>query len=102
MVFDILNLFINRLSKKTIFVFDIIFFTLVGFFDFCLFLVFCNGEIRGFIFAGEILGFLLCRITLSKAYIPVALIILRFIKGAFLGGKTTCLRIFNKISKKAK
>lgn len=96
-VFDILNIFVSRLSKKGIFVFDIVFFVFVAFFDFCLFLVFCNGEIRGFIFAGEILGFLLCKLTLARAYIPVVFLIIKLIKRPLLRIKSVWIHIFEKI-----
>lgn len=100
--FDILTLCVGRLSKQVIFIFDILFFIFVGFFDFCLLLVFCNGELRGYIFAGEALGFLICKLTLAKVYIPLALIILRLIKRLFLGVKSAYLRIFIKIFKKGR
>lgn len=103
--FDILNITEQKatFSKKRVFIVDILYFLVVAFISFFLFLAFCNGEIRWFIFAGELIGFFLCKKTLSKLYTPIILIILSLVKRLFLLIKRLILRpvclFFYKISK---
>ena len=84
--FDIMNISGQQLkaSKSAVFAADIVYFTVVSFVTFCLFLVFCSGEIRGFIFVGEIIGFFLCKKTVSKLYTPIMLIVFSLLKRLFL------------------
>lgn len=83
--FDIMNTSMQQIktSKSAVFAVDMVYFTVVSFATFCLFLAFCSGEIRGFIFVGEILGFFLCKKTLSKLYTPIILIVFSLLKRLF-------------------
>ncbi len=107
LAFDLLNKFGEEFisSKALVFVLDILFFVTIGFVDFCFFLAFCNGEIRGYVFVGEIIGFYFCRKTLARIYIPVLLIAFGGVKRLCRG---VCSRLFapihsffEKIGKKA-
>ncbi len=50
---------ITKLSKKKYieFICDVLFWILIGFLEFILFLILTNGQIRGYIIFGELLGF---------------------------------------------
>ena len=54
--FDFLNLTEEffKASKIVFYISDVLFFVIVGFLNFCFFLAFTNGEVRGFVFFGEI------------------------------------------------
>ena len=84
-VFDVLNILEEKLalSKNAIFIADILLFICFAFFEFCFFLATENGEIRGFVFIGEIIGFFLCKRTLAMVYVPLILLILKAIKWLF-------------------
>ncbi len=81
-VFDILNIFEEKLhlSKAAIFIADILLFVGFAIFDFCFFLATENGEIRAFVFIGEIIGFFLCKKILAIIYIPAILLLFKAIK----------------------
>lgn len=105
-LFDILNIIEEKLyfSKAAVFVTDILLFTGFAFFEFCFFLATENGEIRAFVFVGEIIGFYLCKKTLAVIYVPLILLIIKVTKLMFY--RLYCLLIrpflkfFSKISKK--
>ena len=104
--FDLLCLIDTELSfgKITVAVLDILFFALLGFFDFCFFLVFCNGEIRGYVFVGEIIGFFLCKKLLKFFYMAVFYLFFKAAKIFFRAIKQYVLeppmKILEKISQK--
>ena len=105
-VFDIFNILEEKLrfSKIAVFIADVLLFTGFAIFDFCFFLATENGEIRAFVFVGEIIGFFLCRKTLAVFYIPSILLLLKAVKWLFY--KAYCIfirpvfKIFIKIRKK--
>lgn len=104
--FDFLCLLDTELSfgKVTVFILDILFFVLLGFLNFCFFLVFCNGEIRGYVFVGEVIGFFLCKKLLSFFYMAVFYLLFRIVKTIFRAIKKYVLappmKILEKISRK--
>ena len=53
-------------SKIAVFFTDIIYFLVISFVNFCFFLTRESGQVRGYVFVGEIIGFFLFRLTLSK------------------------------------
>ncbi|OJU15409.1 MAG: hypothetical protein BGN88_07825 [Clostridiales bacterium 43-6] len=81
-VFRILRLFAKP-EPVSVFIQDIIFSLICAFLTFGLLIVRCQGEIRWFIFGGELLGFLICRFTLSMLIISAADKIIRAIKAVF-------------------
>ena len=70
LVLDVYFALCNRIhfGKLTLFVSDIVLFSLIGVFDFLLFLAHCNGEIRLYVFLCQLTGFYLCRKTLSRLF----------------------------------
>lgn len=83
--FDMLSIAQEKLrfSKIAVFISDTLFFIFIAFFEFCVFLAGCNGEIRGFVFIAEIIGFFLCKKTLALIYIPLLLVIFKTTGRAF-------------------
>ncbi|MBO5200178.1 MAG: spore cortex biosynthesis protein YabQ [Clostridia bacterium] len=53
-------------SRVAVFLLDISFFFLAGLFTFLFLQVTCSGEVRGFVFAGELLGFFLTKRLISS------------------------------------
>ena len=99
--YDIGRIVRTRYRPGTICVFfiDILFFGVIGIFEFCFFLATCSGEIRGFVFLGNILGFVFCRATFSKIFIFICHFILGFLRKVFLFFERI---IFKPILKKGK
>ena len=88
LIFDITRFIIKRFSPSNtaVFIMDIVYFIVLGFSEFCFFLATTNGEIRGFVFIGNILGFALCRSLLSGVFLRVIGFlygIVEFVAGAF-------------------
>lgn len=85
LLYDLFRIF--RLSRNTsslgMFVEDVLYFVLCGFLTFCFFIVRCSGEIRGYVLLGELLGFLVCRCTLSAVLLCIAKYVYRFFKKLF-------------------
>lgn len=75
---------IIRLSRNTsavgVFFQDIIYFSISAFFTFCFLIVRCSGEIRGYVLLGELLGFLICRCSLSALVLTAAGSVHRFLR----------------------
>lgn len=69
-----------RMSAPAIFLVDVLYFIVISLFEFCFFLVRTNGEIRGFVFVGQLAGFLAARKTLSRIYGFLLLAIFGLIK----------------------
>lgn len=40
----------------------------------------CSGELRAYVFIGEIAGFIICRFTLSRIIMKISGVIIKFIK----------------------
>ena len=68
-----------RWNKLVVFFTDVIVFLLAGVFDFCFFLATTNGEIRGYVFAGQLIGFICFKLTLSRLLKVVLLLFFRLI-----------------------
>ena len=58
-----------RLKRVTVFLSDVILLSLIGVFDFLLFLAHCNGEIRLYVFLSQLAGFFVCKKTLSRLFV---------------------------------
>lgn len=52
-------------SKVSVFVADVLFFLILSVFEFCFFLARCSGEIRGYVFICQLIGFLIYKKTVS-------------------------------------
>lgn len=70
LVYDVLRVLRSRLRTGLLaaVVGDILFFVFAAFVTFCIFLIFCSGQIRLYVFIGLLAGFLLCRFTLSRIF----------------------------------
>ena len=58
----------RRLSTAWVFLSDVLYFIVIGVFEFCFFLSTCSGEVRGFVYVGNAVGFAICRVTVSKLF----------------------------------
>ena len=85
-------------SRIAVFFTDIIYFLLVAFVNFCFFLTRESGQIRGYVFVGEIIGFFLFRLTLSK----IIMIIISFLHRVYTRIKTAINRAKAKVFLKIK
>ncbi len=85
-------------SKIAVFFTDIIYFLLVSFINFCFFLTRESGQVRGYVFIGEIIGFFLFRLTLSK----IIMMILTFLHKVYTRVKSRINKIKSKIYLKIK
>lgn len=74
-------------KSAMVFLQDIIYFLLISFVTFIFLLIFTNGEIRGYVIFGIVLGFIICFYTFSK----LTLIFFKFIFGLLFA-------IFGKIN----
>ena len=52
-------------SKVSAFLLDLLFFLMLSVFEFCFFLARCSGEIRGYVFVCQIIGFCIYKKTVS-------------------------------------
>lgn len=52
---------------------DILYFSAAAVLSFLFLLVFCCGQIRGFVLLGEAVGFAACRLTLSRLWMKILL-----------------------------
>ena len=67
-------------SLVVVFIIDVANYLLFAFITFMLLMARCNGEVRGFILAGEALGFLVYRISVSRFVVKFLVKIIGFIK----------------------
>ncbi|MDQ5983804.1 MAG: hypothetical protein RUMPE_00833 [Eubacteriales bacterium SKADARSKE-1] len=82
-IFKIIGV-IFRFSEKKIFWRDIIYFSLIGVLSF-LFIVAVNmGELRVYIIAGELVGWIIYHFTLGNKVVKKATLIINFFKKSFL------------------
>ena len=63
---------------------DVVYFLLLTLFTFCLFMLRTKGQPRGYAFFGELLGFILWRLTVSKYFLKILLFIFRILRSLFL------------------
>ncbi|MBE6728705.1 MAG: hypothetical protein E7568_00540 [Ruminococcaceae bacterium] len=81
-------------SKTAVFFQDITFWLCVTLTTFLLLIARCNGEIRGYIIIGELIGFFAYRCTLSRLLLPIFLMFLKKIRKI----KWSYSRLVNKAS----
>ncbi len=55
-----------KFKKTVVFMLDLLLFLGLGLFTFCFFLARTAGEVRGYVFIGQIIGFAVIKFTLSK------------------------------------
>ena len=110
-VFDTFKAFRSFFSLKSLGVFmcDILFFILISPMEFCFFVSRCNGEIRGFVLAVQLIGFIVCRVTLSKIYLKLLLFlfftlnkVIRLLNNQVCKISSFARECFKKMTKKLK
>lgn len=74
-------------SAVSAFIEDIIYWFFSALITFCLLIVRCSGEIRGYVIFGELLGWIFCRFTVSVVLVKTADSIFKFL--SFLKGLIT-------------
>lgn len=74
---------VKKHSKVSVFIEDLLFFMVSAFVTFMLLMARCNGEVRGYMILGEVLGFLLFRLTVSRITLPFFYKIISFVAGLF-------------------
>ena len=82
-LFRILRMFV-RPTTLSAFWQDIVFWLAAAVLTYCLLLVRCYGMIRGYVLLGELLGFLLCRFTLSAVFVALMSYVVRALKSAYI------------------
>ncbi len=87
----------KRLGKVGVFVSDIFFFTVAGFVTFCFLIVRSNGEIRGYILLGELVGFWMFRLILSRFYIKILSFVISIIDSFLFRLRDMASRLLRKI-----
>ncbi|MBQ4104729.1 MAG: spore cortex biosynthesis protein YabQ [Clostridia bacterium] len=80
-------------SKIAVFFTDIFYFLFISFINFCFFLTRESGQVRGYVFIGEIIGFFIFRLTFSK----FIMILLALINKVYKAAKTRIYRVKSKI-----
>lgn len=73
-----------RLKKLTVALSDVVYFLVITLFTFCFFMLRTKGQPRAFAFFGELLGFVLWRLTLSKYFLRVLLFAFRIFRSLLL------------------
>ena len=78
LLYDIFKGFRIKYLKSVVAVFltDIIYWLVLFFFTHSFLLIFCNGRIRGYVLIGLFLGFVLCRLTVSRIFSKFILLLL--------------------------
>lgn len=104
-LYDIIRALSNvcTFSKLVIFILDFLYFVLISPVIFCFLLSTTNGELRGFIFLGILLGFFVFKILVSRFLLKVLIIVFKFIKkvlDAVKGFFQKVLAIFDRICAK--
>ena len=85
-------------SKFAVFFTDIIYFLVVSFINFCFFLTRESGQVRGYVFIGEIIGFFVFRLSVSK----LIMFLITYVNKMYIGAKTRFQRYKSKIFLKTK
>lgn len=70
---------VKHLTDLTVFFQDVLYFIFIGFITFFVLMIFANGEIRGYIIFGIVLGFAACFLTFSKIMLKFLILCFGFI-----------------------
>ncbi len=85
---------------------DLLFFAFAGFVTFCFLLVRSNGELRGYVLAGEAIGFWVIRKLFYKIFVKYLVCLIRLIKAIIKSISsaisTISLKTYRKIRKTLK
>lgn len=83
LVYDVFRVLRHKsyVTGAVLTVIDILYFLLLAVFDFCFFLARSNGEIRGFVLIGQLMGFWLCRKSLSRVFYLLLMALIGLLEG---------------------
>lgn len=85
---------------------DLVFFAFAGFTTFCFLLVRSNGEVRGYVIIGILIGFWFFKELFSRLYIKLSVWLIKLIKGTasriFVAARGIFLKIYRKMRKTLK
>jgi len=95
-IFRVMRMFV-RPTVLSAFWQDIVFWLVAAVLTYCFLLAYCYGITRGYVLFGELLGFLLCRFTLSAVLIAAMSRVVHVVRSIVAFVK---IRIFRPISKK--
>ncbi|HCC34303.1 MAG TPA: hypothetical protein DEQ02_01195 [Ruminococcaceae bacterium] len=87
-------------SAVSVFFQDIVFFAVCALVTFCLLMVRCRGEIRGYMIAGELFGFIFCRNTISQLIMKISSAIIGFFMAVKMAVRKYIIRPLKKLSRK--
>lgn len=81
-LYDILRALrkIKKVSDFSVFIQDVLYFSVIALLTFFLMMIFANGEIRGYIILGIISGFIACFLTLSKFIFKFLIFVFGFLE----------------------
>lgn len=96
LIYDFFRILRIAFKSKTITVFfeDLLFFFICGVVTYCVLLLRCSGRLRFFIFAGEVIGFIIIRLTLSRLIVLVFTRVIRWLKEVIF---RPFIRIYKKV-----
>ncbi len=83
LVYDLFQIFYSGKNKLLNAVADISYFIIIAFVNFCFLLVASNGEMRLYLVFGEIMGFLICKKTVSRVFSFLLLLAIGCVKKTF-------------------
>lgn len=93
---------INNYSKIAIFFQDVLYWIICAFLCCCFLIIRCNGEVRGYVLVGSLLGWIIFRLTLSVLILAFARQIIRFIKWVYSKISGPVKALFKYIRKKCR
>lgn len=84
------------------FIVDVLYFVVISFLTYCFLHFRCMGQVRLFVLAGQLFGFVICRSTLSGVFVRASIFVLKRIGRALGFAKRVAWRVFNTIEKSLK
>ena len=94
LVYDLMRIFRLAVPPGKVLAFfeDVLWFFIAAVVTYLVCLAECNGEVRGYVLIGEIIGFLICRLTISRGIMTAARPTIRAAKKIIRRVKTKFLR----------
>jgi hypothetical protein len=90
--YDVFCVLKPKTKKITDFFIDLIYFIILSFANFCLLLIASNGEIRLYLILGELLGFFVCKKTISRVFCFLIMVLKKMLKKIVSGLKSVLIR----------
>lgn len=101
LIYDIFRAVRKSFKRNAAAVFfeDILYSLLCGVIGFCFLLSTTGGDLRAFTFIGMGAGFFICRLTLSRLFLPVLLFVIRVLRRVFGGISRVSAAVFSAIDR---